>query len=221
MTPDDHRAAARNLAAEYQKSGDPLGWFDALYRSASGKPETIPWAELRPNPYLIKWLDEAAPKPGKALVIGCGLGDDAEFLASRSWQTTAFDISAEAIRWARQRFPNTSVDYQVANALTPPESWRRQFDLIVEIFTLQAMPRPLHLQAIPKIVDLIAPGGRLFLFARARNETDLPGTMPFPLTETEVRQFEKRGLNCETFEDFLDSENPPVRRFLAIFRRAR
>jgi SAM-dependent methyltransferase len=221
MTPDDHRAAARNLAAEYQKSGDPLGWFDALYRSASGKPETIPWAELCPNPYLVNWLDKTAPAPGKALVIGCGLGDDAELLASRSWQTTAFDISPEAIRWARQRFPKTSVDYQVANALTPPQCWQRQFDLIVEIFTLQAMPRPLHLQAIPRIADLIAPAGRIFLFARARNETDPPGTMPWPLTESEIRQFEKHGLTCESLDDFLDSENPPVRRFLAIFRRGR
>jgi hypothetical protein len=219
MPPDDPRSAVRKLAAEFQNRGDPLGWFDALYRSASGKPETIPWANLQPNPYLIQWLDKSAPAPGKALIIGCGLGDDAELLASRSWITTAFDVSPEAIRWARQRFPNSKVDYQVANALTPPPNWQHHFDLVVEIFTLQAMPRPLHLQAIPKIAQLIAPAGRLFLFARARNESDPPGSMPFPLTEPEVRQFEKLGFDCESFDDFLDDEDPPVRRFQAIFRR--
>ena len=219
VTPEDHRSAARNLAAEYQSRGDPLGWFDALYKSAAGKPNQIPWAELRPNPYLVKWLDQASPTPGKALVIGCGLGDDAELLASRSWTTTAFDISSQAIQWAKQRFPKTSVDYQVANALNPPHAWLRQFDLIVEIFTLQAMPRPMHLQAIPKIAALLAPAGRLFLFCRARNESDPPGSMPWPLLESEIRLFQKSGLNCETFDDFLDNENPPVRRFQAVFRR--
>ncbi len=169
MTPDDKRSAARNLAAEYQSRNDPLGWFDALYKSAAGKPESIPWAELRPNPYLLEWLDTAsfppANAPGNALVIGCGLGDDAQLLSSRSWTTTAFDISPEAINWARRRFPNSNVNYEVASVLDPPPAWRAKFDLVVEIFTLQAIPRPLHLQAIPKIAALLAPSGRLFLFA--------------------------------------------------------
>ena len=220
MTPEDKRSAVRELASEYQKRGDALGWFDALYRQAAGKPDEIPWAELRPNPYLVQWLDNAALTPRNALVIGCGLGDDAELLSSRGWTTTAFDISPEAIRWARRRFPQSKTNDQVASVLDPPPDWRRKFDLIVEIFTLQAMPRPLHLQAIPKIADLLAPGGRLFVFARAREESDPPGTMPWPLTENELRGFEKLGLSCKSFEDFLDAENPPVRRFRAIFSRA-
>jgi SAM-dependent methyltransferase len=221
MSTESERAAARQLAAQYSQRGDALGWFDALYRQAGGNPDSIPWAELKPNPYLVEWLDSAAPPAGKALVIGCGLGDDAELLASRGWTTSAFDISPEAIRWARQRFPKSTVDYRVASVLEPPADWRRQFDLVVEIFTLQALPRPMHLQAMPKIADLLAPGGRLFLYARARNESDPPGNMPWPLTEKEVREFENLGLKSESFEDFLDSENPPVRRFRAIFRRGR
>ncbi len=43
--------------------------------------------------------------------------------------------------------------------------------------------------------------------------------MPWPLTEKEVREFEKLGLERESFDDFLDDENPPVRRFQAVFRR--
>jgi 2-polyprenyl-3-methyl-5-hydroxy-6-metoxy-1,4-benzoquinol methylase len=219
MTPDDKRSAARELSAQYEKTANPLGWFDALYKNAAGHPEKIPWAELRPNPYLLQWLDTAHLSPRKALVIGSGLGDDAEFLTSRSWTTTAFDISPEAINWSRRRFPNSKVDYQIASVLEPPATWRNKFDLVVEIFTLQALPRPLHLQAIPKIAELIAPSGRLFLFARARNDSDPPGSMPWPLTEKELREFEKLGLQPQSFEDFLDEEEPPVRRFRAIFRR--
>jgi 2-polyprenyl-3-methyl-5-hydroxy-6-metoxy-1,4-benzoquinol methylase len=219
MTPDDKRSAARELSAQYEKTANPLGWFDALYKNAAGHPEKIPWAELRPNPYLLQWLDTAHLSPRKALVIGSGLGDDAEFLTSRSWTTTAFDISPEAINWSRRRFPNSKVDYQIASVLEPPATWRNKFDLVVEIFTLQALPRPLHLQAIPKIAELIAPSGRLFLFARARNESDPPGSMPWPLTEKEIKSFENRGLQSESFEDFLDEEDPPVRRFKVVMRR--
>src|SRR4051812_4418895 len=108
---DPHRATARELAAMHLQRGDPLGWFDALYRAAAGQPAIIPWADLRPNPHLVEWLSSTASRPRRALVIGCGLGDDAEFLASLGWSVVAFDISAEAIRWARQRFPQSQVEY--------------------------------------------------------------------------------------------------------------
>ena len=43
--------------------------------------------------------------------------------------------------------------------------------------------------------------------------------MPWPLTEAEVRRFGAFGLTETFFEDFVDSEEPPVRRFRACFRR--
>src|SRR5688572_27058907 len=113
MSNDSHRAAARELANRYVQQGDPTGWFDMLYRRAGGEAAVIPWADLRPNPHLVEWLSHAAlpPRPRRrALVVGCGLGDDAELLASLGWSVVAFDISAEAIRWARQRFPQSPVD---------------------------------------------------------------------------------------------------------------
>jgi hypothetical protein len=45
--------------------------------------------------------------------------------------------------------------------------------------------------------------------------------MPWPLTEREVRAFEQAGLDCESFQDYTDRDEPTVRRFRAIFRRAR
>src|SRR5947209_18068479 len=105
MSEDSHRAVARELANLYVEQGDPKGWFEILYRQARGEAAVIPWADLRPNPHLVEWLSRAALPAGRALVVGCGLGDDAELLASLGWSVVAFDISAEAIRWAHQRFP--------------------------------------------------------------------------------------------------------------------
>jgi hypothetical protein len=107
----------------------------------------------------------------------------------------------------------------VADALNMPTDWHLHFDLVVEIYTLQALPHPLRMQATPMIAGAVAPQGRLFLCARAREESDPPGQILWPLTAREVREFEKHGLATESFDDLIDDEVPPVRRFQAIFQR--
>jgi len=221
---DRHRSAARELAAKHLGWGDPLGWFDVLYRAAKGQRAVIPWADARPNPHLVEWLSVAALGPpssarGRALVVGCGLGDDAELLASRGWSVVAFDISAAAIRWARERFGQSAVEYQVVDLFVAPGDWRHRFDLVVEVYTLQVLPPELRARAIPLMADWVSVGGVLCLIARGREESDPPGQMPWPLTEAEVRAFTEAGLNCERFDDYMDREEPTVRRFRAVFGR--
>jgi hypothetical protein len=149
------------------------------------------------------------------------LGDDAELLAALGWSVVAFDISAAAIRWARERFPQSNVDYRVVDLFDAPGDWRRQFDLVVEAYTLQVLPPALRAEAILLIGEWVCASGLLCLIARGRNESDPPGQMPWPLTEPEVRAFEHTGLDCTTFEDYMDREEPPVRRFRAVFGRPR
>ncbi len=100
MPGSDLRASARQIAYKYLKAGDPLGWFEELYSRAGDDVSVIPWADLTPNPNLIDWLEHSHGAPfGKALKVGCGLGDDAEELVRRGFETTAFDISTSAIAW--------------------------------------------------------------------------------------------------------------------------
>lgn len=231
MSNDSHRATARELANVYVQQGDPKGWFDMLYRRAGGEAAAIPWADLRPNPHLVEWLSRAALPPRRAVVVGCGLGDDAELLASLGWSVVAFDISAEAIRWARERFPQSNVDYRTVDLFDAPPEWRRQFDLVVEVYTLQVLPPApagagaggLRARAVQVVADWVSVGGLLCVIARGRAESEPPGQMPWPLTEREVRAFEGAegaGLHCEVFDDFMDRDEPAVRRFRAVFRRS-
>jgi SAM-dependent methyltransferase len=221
---EPNRQLARQLARESLAKGDATGWFDALYNAASGDPSVVPWADMRPNPNLGAWLDahpSAAATSPRALVVGCGLGDDAEEFASRGWRVTAFDIAPRAIDWCRQRFPSTVVQYCVADVLALPKSWSRAFDLVVEIYTLQVLPPELRIAAIGQLAECVAPGGGLLVIARARDTADGRGTMPWPLLREELDLFNQHGLEAAAFEDFLDtSEEPPVRRFRAVYRRA-
>jgi 2-polyprenyl-3-methyl-5-hydroxy-6-metoxy-1,4-benzoquinol methylase len=123
MINDEARARVEEIAREFYKRGDATGWFEALYTEADGDPSKIPWADLEPNPNFAAWL-EKHPLDGagkKAVVIGCGLGDDAEELARYNFAVTAFDIAPKAIEWAKRIHPDSKVDYQVMDLFNLPQ----------------------------------------------------------------------------------------------------
>jgi SAM-dependent methyltransferase len=216
----NQRTRARELAHDGVSQWDTTGWFELLYAEASGDPQTIPWSDMRPNPNLTDWVErQSAPsKGGRALVVGCGLGDDAEYLARAGFHVTAFDISPTAIQWCRRRFPSTQVAYEVHDLFSSPESWCRAFDLVMEAYTLQVLP-PQHRQpAIHRMTQWVSLTGRLLIITRGRELNDAEGQMPWPLTRQELAEIENSGLVCERFEDYFDGEDPPVRRFRVVYR---
>jgi SAM-dependent methyltransferase len=213
------RDEMRRMAAESWAKGDATGWFERLYQRAAGDWDRVPWVDLRPNPYLVAWLRTFghAPTRKRCLVVGCGLGDDAEALASAGFDVTAFDISPTAIDAARARFPRSGVDYVVADVLQPPPAWTAAFDLIFEAFTLQALPPAPRHSAMRAIVRLVTPSGRVFVVCRARDEHDPIGDLPWPLTREELDIFVTEGLRVLSIDSVVDDETPPVRRFVAFF----
>jgi SAM-dependent methyltransferase len=215
------RARAGELAKTFLERGDAKGWFEALYAEADGAAERIPWADLVPNPYLVSWLNEndARGEGRRALVVGCGLGDDAESLAARGFDVTAFDISARAIDWCKRRYTNSKVNYAAVDLFELPAEWREAFDLVVEVNTLQVLPSEMRPAAICAMVNCVTPGGSLLVIARGREPNDDPGSMPWPLIKDDLEHFVQSGLRLISFEDFFDEEDPPVRRFRVQYRK--
>jgi SAM-dependent methyltransferase len=213
------RTRARALASESVARGDAVGWFERLYAEAGQGEAVVPWADLAPNPHVVAWLDRERPPPGRALDIGCGLGDTAEDLARRGFAVVAFDVAPSAIEHARRRFPNSRVDYRVADLLALPRELEGAFDLVIECYTLQVLPPEARARAIAALRRTLRPGGALLVVARGRGECEPPGQMPWPLTRAEVEGTATAGIALVGLEDFVDAETPPVRRFRACFRR--
>jgi 2-polyprenyl-3-methyl-5-hydroxy-6-metoxy-1,4-benzoquinol methylase len=197
---EEMRARINPLDKKYQAdSPDRSAFFDAIYDTAEGDPAGVPWADLKPKEKLAEWLASNPGKSRNAIDIACGLGDNAEALAEAGYTTTAFDFSAKAIEWARERFPGSSVDYRVANLLEPPEDWIGNFDLVNECYTIQSMPLPLHGRVSAAVANLVKPGGLLLVYTRTRpQDSDVDGP-PFPLMPSESGIFAEMGF--ETLSD--------------------
>ena len=139
-----------------------------LYAGADWDPDEIPWANLKPNPALVQWLDLHPPAKShrRALVVGCGLGDDAEELAARGFVVTAFDISAAAVAWCKQRFPASRVNYMKS----PIFSNRLSLGLASLVHRRDLHdPIPLaelHAKAMESLAGLLAPGGEMYCSGR-------------------------------------------------------
>jgi SAM-dependent methyltransferase len=209
------RLAAKALAAE-----DPTGWFERLYSAADAGEVATPWDREQPNTLLVEWAQVRKPPADgrQALVVGCGLGADAQYLARLGFETTAFDIAATAIDNARRRYPDSAVHYLVADLLHPPVEWERAFDLVVEVNTVQALPEPQRRAAIANVARTVAPDGTLIVIAAARGDLATPGTgPPWPLTRAEIEAFCVHGLTPVRIEHLQDRPEPAIARWRAEF----
>ena len=215
------RAVVRRLYQQHARRGDHVGWFEMLYQAGRDRDVSIPWADRVPNPHLVGWHRQTRYELSSrtCLTVGCGLGDDAEYLASAGGTVTAFDVASSAIASSCERFPRSTVDYQVRDLFNLPPVWHERFDLVVEIYTLQVLPPHLRGPALQSMVECVAPGGSLLLITRGRDEDGEEGDLPWPIAPSELALPATSNLTQVGFDDFMDEEEPPVRRFRVQYDR--
>ncbi|MFO7190671.1 MULTISPECIES: class I SAM-dependent methyltransferase [Thermocrispum] len=216
----DPRAWMNRIAAEHQ--GDYVELFEKVYAAAAAGEGEVPWAEVADRHRVLReWAAERKldGTGKKALVVGCGYGHDAEFVATLGYDTTAFDVSPTAIDVAKSKHPDSPVTYTVANLLEAPAEWSQAFDLVVEIATVQALPRSMRREVTDAIAGFVAPGGTLLVIAKKQQGPITEGPGPWPLTREELAAFGEAGLVEVRVQDLSAAQTSGEGRWLAELRR--
>ncbi len=210
--PQEIQDRVKQLASQSLRESDPSGWFEILYSEANQDASQVPWAKLKIHPHLQDWLNKNSLNANNksVLIVGCGLGDDAEALHKIGFQVTAFDISPTAINWCKQRFPKSQVNYLVADLFDLPSEWNKAFDLVIEIRNIQALPLNVRTKAIESVGQLVASNGTLIVITRFRDTDAEPDGPPWALSEKELARFQGLGLKEMGRQVFLEGDECEV-----------
>jgi rhodanese-related sulfurtransferase/uncharacterized UPF0146 family protein len=213
------REHTKKLAASFLERGDATGWFEALYKEAAGNNEKISWADLEPNRFFVGFAEKNNLKGDnrKALVVGCGLGDDARYLHDLGFRVTAFDISPTAIEWARRLHHDTDINFTVADLFDAPKEWYQAFEFVLEIYTIQPLPMEMRSKVVDSIANFVELDGKLVVVTRGRENDEIPAELPWALSRQDLSRFEENGFRQISFEEVPGDEEPPVPRFVVEY----
>jgi thiopurine S-methyltransferase len=222
VTDDERMLETRRLAAAGRGDDDPTAWFERLYAAADVGDAAVPWDRGGPHPVFRDWVS-AGPFHGdrrRALVVGSGLGDDAELIGAAGFDTVAFDISPTAVAIAQGRYPDSPVEYVVRSLFDLPDEWVGGFDFVFESQTVQSMPESMRADATSAVASTVAPGGSLLVIAAALEDGDPDDGPPWPLTRADIDAFASTDLRAVEVERLVGPAGPTTFVWRALFERA-
>lgn len=212
----------KQMVKTHHENDEPSAWCDSIYTNAQGDYKAVFWADLEPSPYLVQWLENNKKdlKNKKAIVIGCGVGDDAQAISDYGYDVIAFDISPEAINLCKKRYPNTKVTYLVADLFDYDKKWLENFDLVYECNTIQILPGKYRIKARKAISNLVSKNAYALVSCRSREKNEKEDEIPLPLDYEEINKFVTEDKLKEiSFKAYNDSQIPSVPHFFAVYKK--
>ncbi|MEU5053678.1 class I SAM-dependent methyltransferase [Streptomyces sp. NPDC021096] len=150
--------------------------FESMYAGEAKAPPVQPWDIGRPQPALVA-VHEAGMVHGDVLDVGCGLGDNATFLAARGHRVTAVDVSETAVREARRRAvaKGVDVDFVVGDA-TRLSGYEGRFGTVLDSACYHSLAEDQRRPYLAVLHEACRPGALLHMFAFAEElEAPFPG----------------------------------------------
>ena len=200
----------------------PADWFEPLYAGSNTEGDGVPWANMDTHPSFKRWL-QRNPLTGnskKALVVGCGMGDDAIELERLGFQVTAFDVSDTAIKLCKERFAQSKVNFVAADLLQSQEQWHKGFDFVLEIYTVQALPPKYEDLLIANIASFVANSGQLLVVAEvSKADREFVNGPPWLLTPSHIDSFVSNDLslvNTDIEEDSTAQDD--AKTYVSLFK---
>jgi methyl halide transferase len=120
------------------------------------------WTLNNCNPVLVQVLEEKLiSAPGKILVAGSGMGDDAVFLAKRGLSVTAADFSEEAVKSTQLLAEKEAVSLSLRkmDLFDLNKECKEEFDFLYEYVTICAVDKERIEELIMNFAAALKPGG--------------------------------------------------------------
>ena len=136
------------------------GW-ERIYRTRGYK--KVPWHSGQPDKRLVQLVNRKRIPKGKVLDMCSGDGTNSIYLASKGFEVYGVDISATAVRIARERCHkrNVSCVYRVGDVLQPP--FQELFSFIFDRGCFHHLSNEDKLKYVDTVKKLLRPGGKFFL----------------------------------------------------------
>ena len=141
---------------------------------------TPPWDLDRPQPAFQAVIQSGEIRPGRALDIGCGRGENAIMLAINGCDVTGIDLAENAISDAKLKAieRHVNVNFVVGNVLHMDRLFREEeFDVVIDSGLFHVMKdeeRPVFVQQVHKV---LRKGGKYFMLCFSDKE---PGEYELP-----------------------------------------
>ena len=125
---------------------------------------TPPWV-IGPRPELVQLVTDGILQPGRAIDLGCGVGDNAIFLAQHGFTVIGIDYAPAAIDRARTKARETNLDVTfTVDDLTRLQHVHGPFDLLVDYGTFDDLNTRDRDAYVREVTALAAPGTRFLLW---------------------------------------------------------
>ncbi len=165
------------------------------------------WDTGRFAPELAKLVEQEPAKRGRAVVLGCGTGTNAIYLASKGFDVIGVDVAPSALIHAKQkaREAGVKVRWVVADVLALPEL--EPVDLIFDRGCYHHVRQYNAAGYVQSVRGISRPGTRLLLLAGSAKEPRRRG--PPKIKEEEIRGDFTELFAFEWFREIrFDSVNP-------------
>ncbi|MFE4105089.1 methyltransferase domain-containing protein [Almyronema epifaneia] len=144
------------------------------------------WDLGQASPALVDWLDHSLPPTGKAIVLGCGRGHDALYLAKAGFEVWGVDYAPSAIAaaTAKAQQQQIAVHFVQRNIFDLVPAFSHQFDYVIEHTCFCAIDPGLRSHYVELVYQLLKPQGQLIgvFFTHSR-----PGGPPYGATVADIR----------------------------------